>query len=43
MSQWAAYADYFGGIPYGEYISTVFIFALCTIGLIKARQIYKEL
>jgi hypothetical protein len=43
MIQWAAYTTYFEGIPYGEYISTIFIFALCTIGLLKARQIYREL
>lgn len=44
MSQWDLYASFFvDGIPYGEYISTIFIFALCAIGLIKARQMFKEL
>lgn len=41
---WDLYAGYFAdGIPYGDIISTVFIIALCTIGLLKARSMYKEL
>lgn len=43
MSQWDAYAAFFNGVPYGEYISTIFILGLCAIGLIKARKMFKEL
>lgn len=44
MSQWDTYASYFvDGIPYGEYISTIFIIGLCAFALWKARRMYSEL
>lgn len=44
MSQWDLYAAYFAdGIPYGEYISSIFIIALCAIGVIYARKAYNKL
>lgn len=43
-AEWAAYSAYFaGGIPYGEYICSVFIIALCAIGVIVARRAYNKL
>ena len=42
--QWDLYAGYFaGGIPYGEYICSAFIVALCAIGVIYARKAYNKL
>lgn len=44
MPQWDLYAAYFAdGIPYGEYISSIFIIALCAIGVIYARKAYNKL
>jgi len=44
MSMWDVYASYFdGGIPYGEYISTILILGLCAYGLYKAKHLYKDL
>lgn len=43
MSQWDAFAGYFTGIPYGEYICSAFIIALCAIGVIYARKAYSKL
>ncbi len=41
---WEQYATYFAdGIPYGDIISSVFIVALCVIGLIVAKRMYSEL
>lgn len=41
---WEQYATYFAdGIPYGDVISSVFIVALCAVGLIIARRMYGEL
>ncbi len=41
--QWALYSDYFTGVPYGEYICSVFIIAICAIGVIYARKAYNKL
>lgn len=44
MSSWDLYASWFdAGIPGGEYISTIFIIGLCTLGLLVARRMYKDL
>ena len=44
MSEWELYSAYFaGGIPYGEYICSIFIIALCAIGVIYARKAYNKL
>ena len=44
MSQWDLFAGYFAeGIPGGEYICSVFIIALCAIGVIYARKAYNKL
>lgn len=41
---WEQYATYFAdGIPYGDIISSVFIVALCAIGLFVAKRMYSEL
>ncbi len=41
---WEDYASFFAdGIPYGDIISSVFIVALCTFAVLKARQLYKQL
>ncbi len=44
MGSWEIYSQYFvDGIPYGAYISTALIIALCAYGLYKAKKIYKEI
>lgn len=41
---WDLYASYFAdGLPYGEYICSIFIIALCAIGVIVARRAYNKL
>lgn len=43
-AEWAEFAKYFAdGIPYGEYICSVFIIALCAVGVIIARRAYNKL
>lgn len=44
MSEWSQYAGYFAdGIPYGEYICSIFIIGLCALGVIVARRMYNKL
>lgn len=44
MSQWSQYAEYFvDGMPYGDIICSIFIIALCAVGVIVARKAYNKL
>ncbi|MGI6009606.1 MAG: hypothetical protein ACOX8X_05775 [Methanomethylophilus sp.] len=44
MSNWDVYAEHFAdGMPAGDIVSSVFIIALCALGVIVARWMYKQL